>query len=109
MTQTPTQAAPEGVPIVEHVECTDCGRYFRCVCGCSKPEVHFAAAPAAPAPAWCQCEPKRCEGVGRCRWHAMGYSPVAAPAPAAVAGEPRGQHLTDGQCDEFRRLAEREL
>lgn len=29
-------------------------------------------------PNWCQCEPTRCEGVGRCRWQAMDYRPGEA-------------------------------
>ena len=31
-------------------------------------------------PQWCDCEPTRCEGVGRCRWQAMKYVPPAQQA-----------------------------
>jgi hypothetical protein len=43
---------------------------------------------------WCSCDPTRCQGVGRCRWQAMNYSPLDAIAQPADA-QPVAQWVRD--------------
>jgi hypothetical protein len=38
--------------------------------------------------AWCLCEPNKCDGVGRCRWQAMNYSPLDLRQKEAEKQEP---------------------
>lgn len=51
--------------------------------------------------AWCSCEPNRCDGVGKCRWHAMSYTPEA-PAQRALYDEPFDLSSPDSAPDTVR-------
>ena len=53
-------------------------------------------------PQWCSCDPTRCEGVGRCRWQAMRYVPLAQQAEpvASNAYDMVDRFLRNNLCDD---------